>query len=60
MRHRRRTKPEDGKTVREEVEQRVVEMGIALCASYHLDWQPSYSAVGKLGDLLGPLVRPRA
>jgi hypothetical protein len=46
VRHRSLTELEDGETVREEVEQRVVEVGSALRTSHYMDWQPSYRAVG--------------
>jgi hypothetical protein len=60
VRHRTLMELEEGQPIREEVEQRVIEVGVALRTSYYLDWSPDSLGGRKLGDLLGPTVRPRA
>jgi hypothetical protein len=54
VRHRTLAELEEGKPLREEREERIVEAGIAVRTSYYLDWTPGLLSGKKLGDLLGP------
>lgn len=50
--HRTLSELEEGKPLREEREQRIVEAGIAVRTSAYLDWAPDILQGKKLGDLL--------